>query len=172
MPDEGWVLCLEVDRDEIYTATRIMLGNSMLLTLASALVVGLIIFAARAIARMLRGISGIAEAVAEGRLEANANEKALLYTANKRNDEFSNFAAGMENMIENIKNLLHESEQKARDRPAGHRRSQTCHRPRRRSGPQPKPPSTMACWRRLVSCASGGHHFYGLQPAGIADFAV
>ena len=52
MPDEGWVLCLEVDRDEAYETTRAMLNNSILLTLASALVVGLIIIlAARAIAR-------------------------------------------------------------------------------------------------------------------------
>ena len=116
MPDEGWVLCLEVDRDEVYAATRAMLNNSMLLTLASALVVGLIIIlAARAIARLLKGISGMAEAVAEGRLEANANEKALLIAANKRHDEFSILATGMENMISNIKNLLQESEQKARD---------------------------------------------------------
>ena len=71
MPGIGWILCLEVDRDEIYTPMRIMLGNSMMLTFASALVVGLIIFfAARAIARLLRSISGIAESVAEGRLEA------------------------------------------------------------------------------------------------------
>ena len=116
MPEVGWVLCLEVDRDEVYTPTRVMLSNSMLLTLASALVVALIIIlAARAIARLLKGISGIAESVAQGRLEANANEKALLYTAHKRHDEFSTLAAGMENMIENIKNLLNESEQKARD---------------------------------------------------------
>lgn len=116
MPEVGWVLCLEIDRDEVYTATRVMLGNSMMLTLASALIVGLIIIlAARAIARLLRGISGIAGAVAEGRLEVNANEKALLDAATKRHDEFSTLAAGMENMIANIKNLLTESEQKARD---------------------------------------------------------
>ena len=116
MPEVGWVLCLEVDRDEVYTATREMLGQSMLLTLASALVVGLIIIlAARAIAHLLRGISGIAEAVAAGRLEANASEKAMLDAAHKRHDEFSTLAAGMENMIGNIKNLLNESEQKARD---------------------------------------------------------
>ncbi len=116
MPEIGWVLCLEVDRDEVYTATRIMLGKTMTLTLISALVVGLIIFfAARAIAHLLRGISGMAGAVAEGRLEISSDEKAMLAGAEKRRDEFGTLAAGMENMISNIKSLLHESEQKAKD---------------------------------------------------------
>ena len=116
MPGIGWILCLEVDRDEIYTPMRIMLGNSMMLTFASALVVGLIIFfAARAIARLLRSISGIAESVAEGRLETTPAEKAMLFAAEKRRDEFSTLASGMEHMVSNIKTLLQESEQKARD---------------------------------------------------------
>ncbi|MBT9748471.1 HAMP domain-containing protein [Desulfovibrio desulfuricans] len=116
MPGIGWILCLEVDRDEIYTPMRIMLGNSMMLTFASALVVGLIIFfAARAIARLLRSISGIAESVAEGRLETSPAEKAMLFAAEKRRDEFSTLASGMEHMVGNIKTLLQESEQKARD---------------------------------------------------------
>ena len=116
MPGIGWILCLEVDRDEIYTPMRIMLGNSMMLTFASALVVGLIIFfAARAIARLLKGISGIAESVAEGRLETTPAEKAMLFAAEKRRDEFSTLASGMEHMVGNIKTLLQESEQKARD---------------------------------------------------------
>ncbi|QCC86278.1 methyl-accepting chemotaxis protein [Desulfovibrio desulfuricans] len=116
MPAEGWVLCLEFDREEIFNPINVMLSNSMLLTLVSTLAVGLIIFfAARAIARMLKGISGMAEAVAQGRLEASASEKALLLRAAKRRDEFSTLALGMENMIDNIKRLLQESAQKARD---------------------------------------------------------
>ena len=116
MPTEGWVLCLEFDREEIFTPTRIMLNNSMLLTVVSAILVGLIIFlAARAIARLLKGISGIAGAVVEGRLETSADEKSMLFAAEKRRDEFSTLASGMENMIANIKALLQESEQKARD---------------------------------------------------------
>ena len=116
MPAEGWILCLEFDREEIFNPIQVMLSNSMLLTLASALVVGLIIFlAARAIARMLKGLSGMAEAVAQGRLEASDGEKALLVAAEKRRDEFSVLAAGMEHMIKNITQLLQDSEQKARD---------------------------------------------------------
>ena len=116
MPAEGWVLCLEIDREEVFNPTRIMLNNSMLLTLASALVVGLIIFwAARAIARLLRGISGMAEAVADGRLETTDNEKAILLAAKKRRDEFSTLASAMEHMVNNIKALLQESGQKAKD---------------------------------------------------------
>ena len=114
MPEEGWMLCLEFDQAEILNPIKVMLGNTLILTICSALVVGLIIFfAVRAIVRLLGGISGLAEAISAGRLETDAKESAMLAAARKRGDEFSTLAAGMEHMASNIKKLLSESEQKA-----------------------------------------------------------
>ena len=166
MPGVGWILCLEVDRDEIYTPMRIMLGNSMMLTFASALVVGLIIFfAARAIARLLRSISGIAESVAEGRLETTPAEKAMLIAAEKRRDEFSTLASGMEHMVSNIKTLLQESEQKARD-------AQQATEEARLATTRAEEAAQRA--ERHARCSgatgrSGRHHFCCLKPAFRAD---
>ena len=110
MPVEGWVLCVEFDREEIFSPVRDMLGNSALLTLGCALLVGFIIFwVVRGIVRLLGGISSLAEAVAGGRLELDAKENALLDTARRRGDEFSVLGQAMGHMVGNIKQLLDES---------------------------------------------------------------
>ena len=115
MPEEGWVLCLEFDREELYAPIMTMLRNNIFLALACALVVGaIIILASRAIARLLGGISGMTEAVAGGRLELNAQERALLTDAAKRRDEFTVLGQGVEHMVDNIKKLLEEGEEKNR----------------------------------------------------------
>ena len=115
MPEEGWVLCLEFDREELYAPIMTMLRNNIFLALACAMVVGaIIILASRAIARLLGGISGMTEAVAGGRLELNAQERALLTDAAKRRDEFTVLGQGVEHMVDNIKKLLEEGEEKNR----------------------------------------------------------
>ncbi|MGV7004376.1 methyl-accepting chemotaxis protein [Desulfovibrio sp. QI0442] len=110
---EGWILCVEFDRGEIFKPISDLLTNASLLTLACALIVGtMIFFSARGIVRMVGGISGVAEAVAGGRLETNDKERALFDAAEKRGDEFSTLAAGMRRMVQSIRHLLGESEHK------------------------------------------------------------
>ncbi|WP_308583590.1 methyl-accepting chemotaxis protein [uncultured Desulfovibrio sp.] len=113
LPHEGWILCVEFDRGEIFKPTSDLLTNASLLTLACALIVGtMIFFSARGIVRMVGGISSVAEAVAGGRLETNDKERALFDAAEKRGDEFSTLAAGMRRMVQSIRHLLSESEHK------------------------------------------------------------
>ena len=113
LPHEGWILCVEFDRGEIFKPISDLLTNASLLTLACALIVGtMIFFSARGIVRMVGGISGVAEAVAGGRLETNDKERALFDAAEKRGDEFSTLAAGMRRMVQSIRHLLGESEHK------------------------------------------------------------
>ena len=113
LPHEGWILCVEFDRGEIFSPIRQLLANASLLTLACAVIVGVIIFfSARSIVRMLSGISSVAEAVAGGRLETSDKDRALFDAAEKRGDEFSTLASGMRHMVQSIRRLLEESEQK------------------------------------------------------------
>ena len=113
LPHEGWIICVEFDRGEIFKPISDLLANASLLTLACALIVGTVIFfSARGIVRMLGGISSVAEAVAGGRLTTNDKERALFDSAEKRGDEFSTLAAGMRRMVESIRHLLSESEHK------------------------------------------------------------
>ena len=113
LPHEGWIICVEFDRGEIFKPISDLLTNASLLTLVCALIVGTMIFiSARGIVRMLGGISGVAEAVAGGRLQTNDKERALFDAAEKRGDEFSTLAAGMRRMVESIRHLLSESEHK------------------------------------------------------------
>ena len=113
LPHEGWIICVEFDRGEIFKPISDLLTNASLLTLVCALIVGTTIFiSARGIVRMVGGISGVAEAVAGGRLQTNDKERALFDAAEKRGDEFSSLAAGMRRLVESIRHLLSESEHK------------------------------------------------------------
>ena len=113
LPHEGWIICVEFDRGEIFKPISDLLANASLLTLVCALIVGTMIFiSARGIVRLLGGISSVAEAVAGGRLTTNDKERALFDSAEKRGDEFSTLAAGMRRMVESIRHLLSESEHK------------------------------------------------------------
>ena len=113
MPEEGWILCLELDDREVLAPIAEMLMNNSLLALLCALLVGLIIyFSVRGIVRLLGGLSGLAEAIADGRLECTAGEERLLRASDRRGDEFSVLSNGMERMMGNIKRLLGESEEK------------------------------------------------------------
>ena len=113
LPHEGWIICVEFDRGEIFKPISDLLANASLLTLVCALIVGTMIFiSARGIVRLLGGISSVAEAVAGGRLTTNDKERVLFDSAEKRGDEFSTLAAGMRRMVESIRHLLSESEHK------------------------------------------------------------
>ena len=113
LPLQHWILCVEVDKDEILAPTHRLLRNVALLALGIAVVVGLVIFfTARGIARMTGGIAGIADSVAGGRLEASPAEEATLLAAVKRGDEFSVLSTAMRSMMESLKKLISESEAK------------------------------------------------------------
>ena len=113
LPDENWIIGLELDRSEILAPAHQLFTNALLLAGGCVLIVGfMIIVSARGIAHMARGFSRMAEAVAGGRLDADADEKLLLTRARNRKDEFSVLGQGMEHMVANIKSLLEESEQK------------------------------------------------------------
>ena len=113
LPTEGWVVALEVDRAEIAAPVDKMFTNALMLAGGCTLIVGLMIFfSARGIVVMVRGFSGMAEAVAAGHLEKGIAETTLLAKAQKRKDEFSVLGQGMDRMINNISTLLAESEEK------------------------------------------------------------
>ena len=113
LPEEGWLVALEVDREEVAAPITRMLTNSLMIAVTCILIVGfMIILSARNIVRMVSGFSAMSEAVAAGRLETNSDESLLLSLADKRKDEFSVLGQGMAHMVDNIKNLLAESAQK------------------------------------------------------------
>ena len=113
LPEEHWIIGLELDRNEVLAPVQKMFTNSLLIAATCILIVAfMIIISARGVAHMVRGFSGMAEAVAGGRLETNSVETRLLLQAQKRRDEFSVLGQGMNNMVDNIKTLLEESDQK------------------------------------------------------------
>ena len=113
MPEERWILCLELDKKVLFAPISTMLVNNALLAVGCALLVGIVIFLiVRGIVHLLGGLSGLAEAIAGGRLECTTSEEKLLRTAENRGDEFSVLSLGMERMMANIKRLLGESEEK------------------------------------------------------------
>lgn len=115
LPQEHWILCTEVDANEILTPTHNLLRNvSLLALLVAVLVGGTIFFTARGIAKMTGGIAGIADSVAGGRLEANPQEELLLQNAISRGDEFSTLSTAMRSMMSSLKKLISESEEKTR----------------------------------------------------------
>lgn len=99
---------------EIFSPSRQLLTNAEpCLPWPARLLSGtMIFFSARGIVRMLSGISSVAEAVAGGRLETSDKDRALFDAAEKRGDEFSALASGMRHMVQSIRQLLGEGEQK------------------------------------------------------------
>ena len=113
LPQEHWILCVEVDQEEILTPTHKLLRNVSLLALAIALVVGgVIFFTASGIAKTTGGIASIADSVAGGRLEASPTEEIILQNAVRRGDEFSTLSTAMRSMMSSLKKLISESEEK------------------------------------------------------------
>lgn len=113
LPEENWVIGLELDSNEILAPVNQLFTNALLMAGVCVLIVGLmIITTARGIARMARGFSHMAEAVAGGQLDTDDKRQLLLRLAQSRKDEFSVLGRGMEHMVGNIKSLFEESEKK------------------------------------------------------------
>ena len=113
MPTEGWLICVELDKNEVMQPAHDLLINVLALVVTLALVVGAIILVtARGIARPLRVCSELVAHAAKGNLETSAVENAELGKAERRGDEISILARGIREMVQSIKNLLQESENK------------------------------------------------------------
>ena len=113
MPSEGWIICVELDKNEVMQPAHDLLINVLALVVTLALVVGAIILVtARGIARPLRVCSELVAHAAKGNLETSAVENAELGKAERRGDEISILARGIREMVQSIKNLLQESENK------------------------------------------------------------
>ena len=115
VPNEHWILCVEVDSAEILHPTKVLFRNLIIVAVVIALVIGgIIFFAARILATTAAGLAGIADSVAGGHLEATPTEERFLENTVRRGDEFSVLAAAMRTMMSSLKKLMHESEEKAR----------------------------------------------------------
>lgn len=113
MPNQGWVICVELDKTEVMKPARDLLFQVLALVLVLVLVVGaIILITARGIARPLRVCSELVAHAAKGDLETSAVENAELGKAEQRGDEISVLARGIREMVQSIKNLLRESETK------------------------------------------------------------
>ena len=113
MPNQGWVICVELDKTEVMKPARDLLFQVLALALVLVLVVGaIILITARGIARPLRVCSELVAHAAKGDLETSAVENAELGKAEQRGDEISVLARGIREMVQSIKNLLRESETK------------------------------------------------------------
>ncbi|MCR4666382.1 MAG: methyl-accepting chemotaxis protein [Desulfovibrio sp.] len=115
LPREHWILCTEVDKDEILAPTHELLRNVSLLALFIAIIVGGTIgITARGLAKVTGGLAGIADSVASGRLDATPQEEMILKTSEKRRDELSTLSMAMRSMMASLKKLICESEEKTR----------------------------------------------------------
>ena len=114
MPTEGWLICVELDKNEVMQPAHDLLINVLALVVTLALVVGAIILVtARGIARPLRICSELVAHASKGDLETTPAEERELGKAERRGDEISILARGIREMVQNIKRLLQESEGKA-----------------------------------------------------------
>ena len=113
LPQEHWIICVEVDQEEMLAPTYNLLRNLTLVAIVLGLVIGgVIFFAARGIAKTTAGLAGIADSVAAGHLDASPSEVQFLMASEKRGDEFSTLAVAMRTMMKNLEKLLQESQDK------------------------------------------------------------
>ena len=116
MPGVHWVVCAELDKNQIMKPAHELLFHVCLLVLVLALLVGTIIFfTARGIARPLAICSGLVAHAAKGQLETSPEEDAAIAAAARRGDEISVLSSGIREMVQNIKGLLQESERKTQE---------------------------------------------------------
>ena len=114
LPDMKWWVCLEVSTTEIYAPVNRLFMISAVLVLLCGLVVGLIIFFnMRGVARGLSGASGVVSHVADGDLQLSPAEDVQLARNERRGDELSTLSQGIRRMIDGLRRLLKESEDKA-----------------------------------------------------------
>ncbi|HJA78234.1 methyl-accepting chemotaxis protein [uncultured Desulfovibrio sp.] len=116
MPGVHWVVCAELDKNEIMKPAHELLFHVCLLVLVLALAVGSIIFfTARGIVRPLAISSGLVAHVAKGEMELSPEERNAIEKAERRGDELSVMAAGIRDMVKSISDLLQESEHKTQE---------------------------------------------------------
>ena len=116
MPGVHWLVCVEMDKNEILKPAQELLFSTVALVIVLLLVVGaIILITARGIARPLAVCSGLVAHAARGELEISSGEDAAIDKAARRGDEISIMAGGIREMVRNIKSLLLESERKTEE---------------------------------------------------------
>ena len=116
IPGMDWSVLVGVERAEILAPAAALLRGNLVLMLGIGLVVGLIIFfVARNIAGALDEGSRFVARVAEGHFEIDETQRRSLEKSAARSDEIGGLARGVGGMVENLKRLFAESEQKTRE---------------------------------------------------------
>ena len=116
IPEMDWFVLVGVERAEMLAPAAALLRGNLLLTLGIALLVGLVIFlVARNIAGALREGAHFVGRVAEGHFEIDDAQRRSLEKSAARTDEIGSLARGVGAMVENLKQLFADSEQKTRE---------------------------------------------------------
>ncbi|WP_298034434.1 methyl-accepting chemotaxis protein, partial [uncultured Desulfovibrio sp.] len=113
IPSMDWSVLVSVERAEIFAPAAALLRGNLLLMLGIGLVVGLMIFfVARNIAGALDLGSRFVARVAEGHFEIDGTQRHSMEKSAARPDEIGGLFRGVGGMVENLKRLFAESEQK------------------------------------------------------------
>ena len=116
IPAMHWFVLVSVERAEVLAPAKALLRSNSLISGGIALLVGLIIFlVARNIAGALREGAHFVGRVAEGHFEIDDAQRRSLEKSAARTDEIGSLARGVGAMVENLKQLFADSEQKTRE---------------------------------------------------------
>ena len=116
IPAMNWFVLVSVERAEVLAPAKALLRSNSLISGGIALLVGLIIFlVARNIAGALREGAHFVGRVAEGHFEIDDAQRRSLEKRAARTDEIGSLARGVGAMVENLKQLFADSEQKTRE---------------------------------------------------------
>ena len=116
IPEMGWILELAQEREEVLRPITSMLYSNIILVTVSILIVGLIIFTfARNISSTLKGGANFVTTKAEGNLTVAPEMQAELDKASRRGDEIGTLSRGIGHMVDNIRQLFAEAEQKTHE---------------------------------------------------------
>ena len=116
IPEMGWILVLAQEREEVLRPITSMLYSNIILVTVSILIVGLIIFTfARNISSTLKGGANFVTTIAEGNLTVSPEMQAELDKASRRGDEIGTLSRGIGHMVDNIRQLFAEAEQKTHE---------------------------------------------------------
>ncbi len=116
MPTTKWILGIETDESDFYTASNeiafVLAGTSLLILLVVASIVFVVI--KKVVAAVGDGAS-IASYVAQGNLTLTPLQERQLDTALARNDELSTLASALRTMIQNLAKMVFDSEEKTKE---------------------------------------------------------
>ncbi len=116
LPDVDWLVMVSVDRDELLApAGDLLRGNLMLLGVIVLIVGATIFLLARSIVATMRDGVAFAERVAGGRFDMPPDLLRSLERCSACADEIGGLARNMGIMLENLKKLFAESEQRTRE---------------------------------------------------------